>query len=431
MEVKRENAGAASIEKQTFWQTIRSYGPGIVVVLTWMGAGDLVDSSVAGSHFGYALMWVLALAMIIRFVIVNMMARFDLCNTEGITIVEKFGKIHKFYPYFLFIAPIIMGHLTNSYMIKGSGEVLSWLFNFGSPLLWSAVVVVASIFLIGRDVYNKMELIMKVLLAVMTVSFLGLAVYATPDVGQIVKGTVGFAMPKSSTGVYDTLMVAMSLVGAVAGALANFLYSYFIREKGWTTPAHKRIQRNDLLFGVCMGIVMVLAIWVVGAEILKPNNIEVTSLQDISKALSLHLGSIGSIIFYLGAFGALYSSVIGHAVGYPKISIENLHILSPERKEKYGSIEKDPLYKWIGLFILVTPIVWSLPNLPGFVTLVVAVNALKVVIIPAIAIGLLFISNDKKSLGKYTNNIAENVILGATTLLALWSTVQLVVSFFG
>lgn len=417
-------------EKSTFMKTIKSYGPGIVVVLTWMGAGDLVDASVAGSHYGYSLMWVLALALIIRFVIVNIMARFELCNTRNMSLFEAFGELHKFYPYFFGFAAIIMGHLVNSYMIKGSGEVLAWIFNFGSPFMWSVFIVLVSLFILGRNIYQKLETVMKVLLAVMTVSFIGLAVYSQPDATEIVRGTIGFGLPEN-TGAYSTLLVAVSLVGAVAGSLGNFLYGYFIKERGWVGPQHKRMQRNDLLFGVCMGIVINLAIWVVGAEILKPNNIEVDSLDDIATALALHLGPVGSTIFYLGAFGALYSSVIGHAVGFPKISINCFQIIWKNRKEKYGdNLNDDPLYKWISLFILVTPIVWSLPNMPGFVTLVVFVNVLYVVALPAISIGLLIVSNKKMYLGDRTNNLAENIILTLTTLLAIWSSIKLVMDFF-
>jgi Mn2+/Fe2+ NRAMP family transporter len=52
---------------KNFWEYVRSFGPGIIVVLTWLGAGDLVDSAMAGAHYGYALMWGLALALIIRY----------------------------------------------------------------------------------------------------------------------------------------------------------------------------------------------------------------------------------------------------------------------------------------------------------------------------------------------------------------------------
>ncbi|MDN4493243.1 Nramp family divalent metal transporter [Ureibacillus aquaedulcis] len=424
------NGNGNGKEKQSFIKTIKSYGPGIVVVLTWMGAGDLVDASVAGSHYGYSLMWVLALALIIRFVIVNIMARFELCNTENMTLLEAFSRLHKLYPYFFAFAAIIMGHLVNSYMIKGSGEVLAWIFNFGSPFMWSVFVVLISLFILGRNIYKKLELVMKILLAIMTAAFIGLAIYSQPDASEIVRGTIGFGLPED-TGAYGTLLVAMSLVGAVAGSLGNFLYGYFIKERGWIGPEHKKIQRNDLLFGICMGVVINLAVWVVGAEILKPNNIEVTSLNDIAMALELHLGTIGSTIFYLGAFGVLYSSVIGHAIGFPKISISCIQIIKNGREDKYAvKSEKDPLFKWISLFILVTPLIWSLPNMPGFVSLVVFVNVLYVIALPAISIGLLIISNKKAYLNNSTNNWMENIILAATTMLAIWSSIKLVIGFF-
>ena len=34
---------------RTFGQYIRSFGPGIVIVLTWLGAGDVVDAAAAGA----------------------------------------------------------------------------------------------------------------------------------------------------------------------------------------------------------------------------------------------------------------------------------------------------------------------------------------------------------------------------------------------
>ena len=41
---------------KTFWEYLSSFGPGIVVVLTWLGAGDIVEVGVAGGNYGYALM---------------------------------------------------------------------------------------------------------------------------------------------------------------------------------------------------------------------------------------------------------------------------------------------------------------------------------------------------------------------------------------
>jgi len=54
-----------------FWQYIKSMGPGIIVALTWLGAGDLVDSAIAGGNYGYTLMWAMAIALFVRFIFVS------------------------------------------------------------------------------------------------------------------------------------------------------------------------------------------------------------------------------------------------------------------------------------------------------------------------------------------------------------------------
>ena len=36
---------------RTFWEYVRSFGPGLIVVLTWLGAGDIVDMGVAGGNY--------------------------------------------------------------------------------------------------------------------------------------------------------------------------------------------------------------------------------------------------------------------------------------------------------------------------------------------------------------------------------------------
>ena len=51
----------------SFGQYVRSMGPGIVVVLTWLGAGDLVEAATAGGNYGYALMWSFVMALIFRY----------------------------------------------------------------------------------------------------------------------------------------------------------------------------------------------------------------------------------------------------------------------------------------------------------------------------------------------------------------------------
>lgn len=49
--------GASKPPPPGFWSYLKSFGPGIVVAMSWVGTGDLIDNSVAGGNYGYALIW--------------------------------------------------------------------------------------------------------------------------------------------------------------------------------------------------------------------------------------------------------------------------------------------------------------------------------------------------------------------------------------
>ncbi|KIC83492.1 MULTISPECIES: Nramp family divalent metal transporter [Pseudomonas] len=407
---------------------IRLLGPGVIAVLSWLGAGDLITSSVAGANYGYAMMWVLAVSLLLRYLIVNIIARFQLCNNQGMTILQGYAQLHPVFAWFMLAYALLMGHLMNAYMIKGAGEALAMLLRIDYPLLCSMAVVLAVWMLVGRNIYAMIEGVMKVLLAVMTLAFLALAVMSGPDVAGIVKGTIGFSIP-ADEGVHGALLVAVSVIGAVAGSVANFVHPYVMREKGWVGPQHKRIQRNDLLFAVFVGIVINLAIWIVGAEILRPNGIEVKTLGDLGKALELFFGPIGWYIFFVGVFATLFASISGKTTAFPMLITDAFQHVKPERRERYGKeFHNDPMHKWFMLFILVTPLLWSIPGMPDFVTLTIGVSALNIIGLPVISLGLLIMSNQKSLLGKaYRNNWFENIALAFATGLALWVAFQLAV----
>lgn len=126
---------AVSTSRYSLSNLAKVLGPGIIAVLSWLGAGDLITSSVAGSNYGYAMMWVLAVSLLLRFLIVNIIARFQLCNNQGMSILQGYAQLHPLFAYFMFGYALIMAHLTNAYMIKGAGEALSTLLHINQPLV--------------------------------------------------------------------------------------------------------------------------------------------------------------------------------------------------------------------------------------------------------------------------------------------------------
>ena len=104
-----------------FWQYLRSMGPGIVVALTWLGAGDLVDSAVAGGHYAYSLMWAMVIALFVRFAFVSIIAKYHLCNQHGESVMAGLRRMHPWLPWFVGLVGLVFVHFYGSYMVKGTG----------------------------------------------------------------------------------------------------------------------------------------------------------------------------------------------------------------------------------------------------------------------------------------------------------------------
>ena len=58
----------------SFREYVASLGPGIITVLTWLSAGDIVGAATAGGSYGYSLMWAFSLCLVIRALFISLIA---------------------------------------------------------------------------------------------------------------------------------------------------------------------------------------------------------------------------------------------------------------------------------------------------------------------------------------------------------------------
>ena len=152
-----------------FRQYVRAMGPGLVVALTWLGAGDLVDSSVAGGGYGYALMWAMAAALLVRFIFVSIIAKYQLCNQHGESVMAGLKRLHPGMPIFVAAVAIFFGHVYGSFLIKGVGEASTHLAGFGPAWAWSIFWVALAAAIVFRDAYRRLEAVFYVFLIMLRV----------------------------------------------------------------------------------------------------------------------------------------------------------------------------------------------------------------------------------------------------------------------
>ena len=158
---------------RSFSEYLRSFGPGLVVVLTWLGAGDIVEMGTAGANFGYSLMWVLVAAILMRWVMVSVIARYQLCNPRGEHVLDGLCRINRLYAPLLLFAAILMGHLYGSYMTRGIGEACRNMTGVGTIWSWALFWNLVGLVLVLRPAFQRIELLFKVFLVLLSVTFIG------------------------------------------------------------------------------------------------------------------------------------------------------------------------------------------------------------------------------------------------------------------
>jgi Mn2+/Fe2+ NRAMP family transporter len=408
---------------RTFVEYLRSFGPGIVIVLTWLGAGDVVDMGTAGANYGYALLWVFVVAILFRFVFVSLIARYHLCNQYGEGVVDGLVRLHPAYAPVLFVAAIVMSHVYGSYMTRGIGEVCRNVMGFGAVWQWAAACNALAMWLVFRPSYRALERVFLFFLAVLSVSFLGSALWVGLDPAEVARGLVRIEMP-GRQGAYDPRHVALAMIGAVGGSLMNLVYPYFLDAKGWRGARYRRVQLYDLLLGIGAMLVLNLAVWVLGAELLFPDR-QIEHLEDLPDLLSSVIGESGRLLFYAGIFSAIYTSIIGHAAGLGALGTHAWLRWRGRTIASTADFRQHPCYRWIALTCLASPLVWTLPGMPGFVALTLTANAGQVVLLPLLAGGLWWITASERMIGReHRNRWWENAVMALLFVLAVYFAVQ-------
>jgi hypothetical protein len=133
----------------------------------------------------------------------------------------------------------------------------------------------------------------------------------------------------------------------------------------------------------------------------------------------------------MGVFAAVFTSLVGHAVGLGMIASHGYLRWRAGNGPLAGDYRTHPLYRAVVVWILVSPLVWTMPGMPAFVQLTLIANSLQVVLIPILAGGLWMITGKARFIGeKFRNRWWENGIMGIVFFLAIFAAYGSVKSVF-
>ncbi len=285
-------------------------GPGLLVAATGVGAGDLATASFTGSQLGTAVLWAVVVGGFFKFVLNEGLTRWQLATGE--TLLEGTRRLGRpvgwvFLPY-LFLWTFFVGSalmsacgVTLHAMIPAFADAADGKVAFG---ILSSLVGLG---LVGVGGFALFEKVMSVCIAVMFGTVLVTAALLNPGLEEVLRGLFVPSIPHAG-GEGTTWTVA--LVGGVGGTLTVLCYGYWIREKGRVGTEYLATCRIDLGVAYAMTVVFGIAMVIIGTT-LRIEGAGAGLLVELADSLETSLGFWGRWFFLLGAFGAVFSSLLG------------------------------------------------------------------------------------------------------------------------
>ena len=380
------DAPAPVSERPPKWRVI---GPGLVVAATGVGAADLVATLVAGSKFGYTLLWVAVLGAVIKVVLVEGAGRYSLAT--GRTIFEGWRSLGRWTTWYFAPYIVVWGFVYGATAMSSSALPIVALFPDLS-LRWTAIVIgLVGLVLVWFGSYAAFETVMAVLVGIMFVTVVGAAVLTTPNLGEIVLGLRPI-FPD------DSIVNVLAIAGGVGGTITLAAYGYWLREKGWSTPKFMRVMRIDNSVAYTVTGIFVVAMLIVGAELYYSMGLVAESgdqaLVQLSDILDDRYGEVFGKVFLIGFFASSFSSLIGVWSGVSLMFADyvgNLRDLPPGHPDTRTG---GRYFRGYILWLTFPPMLLLLLDQP--VGLILAYGTLGALFMPFLAITLLVLLNKRR-----------------------------------
>lgn len=388
-------------------------GPGFIVAATGIGAGDMIAASVAGAEFGTTILWAALLGGIIKFVINENIARWQLA-TDTTVLSGWIRRLPKAVSVYFMIYLVLWAFVVGGTLSSFCGLAAHTVFPLAVPesvsvLIWGAIHAVLGAMLVWFGKYRFLEQVMKVFITCLFGVVIVSAGLTQPDWGLILSGLFMLQIPASSEGV----LLILGVIGGVGGSVTLLSYAYWLKEKGWSGPTYLKNTRIDLAAAYFMTALFGVAIMIIAAQV-DPEEVKgYAMILSIANSLGESSGWIGKWMFMIGFWGAVASSLIGVWSGVPYLFDEFIQQFQ-NQLDQVTYATNSFYYRLFLLFLTFPPLVLVAYGRPVWIGIAYAV--IGAFFMPFLAGVLLYMNNKVEWVGKLKNGWVTNVILVATLI---------------
>ncbi|MGB5664603.1 Nramp family divalent metal transporter [Eudoraea sp.] len=393
----------------------KKLGPGVLVAAAFIGPGTITACTIAGVGFGYALLWAMLLSIIATIILQEMSARVGVITQKGLAEVIGEQLVIPWLHYLvmgIILSAIVIGNTAyEAGNISGATLGLQVLFGSNYAPLYPWIIGFVAFMLLYLGSYKTLEKVFISLVLIMSVSFVLTALFTKPDIREILRGLFIPSIPNNS------IFNIIALVGTTVVPYNLFLHASLIKEK-WNSSDDLKSVRRDTLLSIGVGGLVSIAIIISAAAI---NSTEVKDALDLAKGLEPLYGKSAKYLMGIGLFAAGITSAITAPLAAAYVA-----------NSCFGWNTKvtDVRFR----------IVWMVVLFIGVISLSFGIRPIVIIqfaqvanglLLPIIAIILIWIVNKSSVLGDFKNSIWQNVPAIIIIILVIVLGAKSIFSVFG
>ncbi|ADB62429.1 natural resistance-associated macrophage protein [Haloterrigena turkmenica DSM 5511] len=382
---------------------LKAIGPGALVAAAFVGPGTVTTASVIGAEYAYLLVWTIAFSILATIVLQEMSARLGLITKEGLGEAfrnEFSNPLARGVTITLVVSAIGIGTAAfQTGNIVGGAAGLATITGI-SENVWGPIMGLVAAGLLWTGSYKLIERVFIGLVIVMGLAFVLNAVMVRPDLTALGGGLVP-TVPEGSA------YLIAGLVGTTVVGYNLFLHASTVQER-WDGAADLAECRTDTIAMVAVGGVITTAIVVTAAAVF-PEGTQISDVGEMADQLEPVFGGYALTFFAIGLFAAGFTSSMSAPLAG---AYATAGALGWERDLK------STRFRAIWLTIIGVGILFSALDYNP-VEVIVFAQVANGLLLPILAVFLIYAMNNDDLLGEYTNSTLQNVLGGLVTLVVI------------
>ena len=378
---------------------IKYIGPGLLVTVGFIDPGNWAANLAAGSDYGYPLLWLVTLSTILLIILQHNVAHLGIAS--GLCLAEAATKYTpRVVSRSLLISAMGASVSTSLAEILGSAIALNMLLKIPIPA-GAILTFFFVLILLFTNTYTRAEKFIIAFVSIIGLSFLYELTLVDVDWAAAGIGWVKPSIPEGS------IIVVMSVLGAVVMPHNLFLHSEIIQSRQWNLADEKVIKRQldyelfDTLFSMIVGWAINSAMIILAAATFFHHQIHVGELSQASEMLRPLLGPHAVAIF---AVALLLSGIASTVTS----GMAGASIFAGFFGEPFDMKDNHSRLGVIISFLLAVVIILFIRN--PYYGLIISQMILSIQL-PFTIFLQIYLTSSRKVMGKYVNKKRTTVLL--------------------